>query len=101
MSQESEACCTTSMYDIQNRCIPDEIDLFYFKTCIITHNNNVIEQNINVSMFDILSVKEPHTLVSLLFTYSGHSKRHEFEMKGSVNKHYFEIEGEGKGKLYE
>ena len=45
------------MYDIQNRCIPDEIDLFYFKTCIVTHNNNVIEQNINVSMFDILSVK--------------------------------------------
>ena len=60
MSQESDVCCTTSMYDIQNRCIPDEIDLFYFKTCIITHNNNVIEQNINVSMFDILSVKEPH-----------------------------------------
>ena len=48
MSQESDVCCTTSMYDIQNRCIP-EIDLFYFKTCIITHNNNVIEQNINVS----------------------------------------------------
>ena len=60
MSQESDVCCTTSMYDIQNRCIPDEIDLFYFKTCIITHNNNVIEQNINVSMFDNLSVKEPH-----------------------------------------
>ena len=51
------------MYDIQNRCIPDEIDLFSFKTCIITHNNNVIEQNINVSMFDILSVKEPHNIV--------------------------------------
>ena len=62
MGQESDVCCTTSMYDIQNRCIPDEIDLFYFKTCIITHNNNVIEQNINVSMFDILSVKEPHSL---------------------------------------
>ena len=60
MSQESDVCCTTLMYDIQNRCIPDEIDLFYFKTCIITHNNNVIEQNINVSMFDILSVKELH-----------------------------------------
>ena len=60
MSQESDVCYTTSMYDIQNRCILDEIDLFYFKTCIITHNNNVIEQNINVSMFDILSVKEPH-----------------------------------------
>ena len=64
MSQESDVCCTTSMYDIQNRCIPDEIDLFYFKTCIITHNNNVIEQNIDVSMFDILSVKEPHNLLN-------------------------------------
>ena len=58
MSQESDVCCTTLMYDIQNRCIPDEIDLFYFKTCIITHNNNVIEQNINVSMFEILSIKK-------------------------------------------
>ena len=66
MSQESDVCCTTSMYDIQNRCIPDEIDLFYFKTCIITHNNNVIEQNINVSMFDILSVKEPHSYSTLI-----------------------------------
>ena len=51
---------STSMYDIQNRCIPDEIDLFYFKTYNMTHNNNVIEQNINVSMFNILSVKESH-----------------------------------------
>ena len=25
----------------------------------------------------------------------------KFEMKGSVNGHYFEIEGEGKGKPYE
>ena len=58
MSEESDVCCTTSMYDIQNRCIPDEIDLFYFKTCIITHNNNVIEQNINVYMFEILSIKK-------------------------------------------
>ena len=66
MSQESDVCCTTSMYDIQNRCIPDEIDLFYFKTCIITHNNKVIEQNINVSMFDILSVKELHSRKSHL-----------------------------------
>ena len=66
MSQESDVCCITSMYDIQNRCIPDEIDLVYFKTFIITHNNNVIEENINVSMFDILSVKEPHTFVKRL-----------------------------------
>ena len=75
MSQESDVCCTTSMYDIQNRCIPDEIDLFYFKTCIITHNNNVIEQNINVSMFDILSVKEPHSHASSLIQ----NKRQESE----------------------
>jgi len=60
MSQESDVCCTTSMYDIQNQCIPDEIDIrvFYFTTCIITHNNSVIEQNINVFTFDILSVKK-------------------------------------------
>ena len=64
MSQESDVCCTTSMYDFQNRCIPDEIYLFYFKTCNISHNNNVIEQNINVFMFYILSVKEPHNLAS-------------------------------------
>ena len=67
MSQESNVCCITSMYDIQNRCIPDEIDLFYFKTCIIMHNNNVIEQNINVSMFDTLSVKEPYSHVCKFF----------------------------------
>ena len=67
MSQESDVCCTTSMYDIQNRCIPDEIDLFYFKTSIITHNNKVIEQNINVSMCDILSVKEPHNINVSMF----------------------------------
>ena len=71
MSQESDVCCTTSMYDIQNRCIQDEIDLFSFKTCIITHKYNVIEQNINVSMFDILSVKELHNslLRFLLFVF--------------------------------
>ena len=60
MIQESDVCSTTSMYDIQNRGIPDEIDLFHFTTCIITHNNNVIEQNIDVSMFDILSAKKTH-----------------------------------------
>ena len=54
------------MYAAQHRCMTSKIDVFrmkliYFKTCIITHNNSVIEQNINVSMFDILSVKEPHT----------------------------------------
>ena len=65
--QESDACSTTSMYDIQNRFIPDEIGLFYFTTWVITHNNNVIEQNIDVSMFDILSAKKPHTQ---LFTIS-------------------------------
>ena len=61
MIQESDACSRTSMYDIQNLCISDEIDLFYFTTCVITHNNNVIEQNIDVSMYDILSAKKPHS----------------------------------------
>ena len=51
MSQESDVCCTTLMYGIQNQCILDEIDFFYFKTCVIIHNN--------VSMFDIFSVKKP------------------------------------------
>ena len=46
MSQESDVCCTTSMYDIQNRCIPDEIVLFYCKTCIIAQNNNVLNKTL-------------------------------------------------------
>ena len=50
------------MYASQHRRIPDEIDLFFLKVCIITHNNNLIEENIDVSTFDILSVKKPHTL---------------------------------------
>ena len=66
MIQESDVCSITSMYDIQNRCLLDEIDLFYFTTFIITHNNNVIEQNIDVSMFDILAAKKPHTLEAIL-----------------------------------
>ena len=56
------------MYAAKHQCITSKIDVFwmkliyfFFKTCIITHNKNVIEQNINVSMFDIFSVKEPHT----------------------------------------
>jgi len=48
------------MYDIQNHFIPDEIDLFYFTTWITAHNNNAIEQNIDVSTFDILSEKKRH-----------------------------------------
>ena len=74
MSQESDVCCTTSMYDIQNRCILDEIDLFYFKTCIITHNNNVIEQNINVFMFVILSVER--TSLDMYIQYASRTDKH-------------------------
>ena len=91
MSQESDVCCTTSVYDIQNRCIPDEIDLVYFKTCIITHNNNVIEQNINVSMFDILSVKELHTMDSLcmpLFIYL-HTKLRRIQISVAIYRTSF------------
>ena len=79
MSQKSDVCCTASMYDIQNRCIPDEIDLFYFKTCIITHNNNVIEQNINVSVFDILSVKEPHIPEPAILIFKNSIGGHVYE----------------------
>ena len=31
MSQESDVCYTTSMYDVQNQFILDEIDLFISK----------------------------------------------------------------------
>ena len=56
------------MYDIQNRYIADEIYLFpQFCNLIITHNNNVIEQTIDVSMFDILSAKKPQNNVYARF----------------------------------
>ena len=38
--QESDICCTTSMYGIQSRCIPYEIDLWYFKICITSNKFN-------------------------------------------------------------
>ena len=57
------------MYAAQHRYMTSKIDVFrmkliYFILRLITHNNNVIEQNINVSMFDNLSVKEPHRFPS-------------------------------------
>ena len=61
MSQEGDECCTTSMHDIQNRC---KLIYFILRLVFITHNNNVIEKNINVSTFDILSVRKPHTRAS-------------------------------------
>ena len=90
MSQESDVCCTTSMYDIQNRSILGKIDLFYFKICIITHNNNVIEQNINVSMFDILSVKKPHRSLSILNRTLKQTtlKAHYGSRKGTIQKYF-------------
>ena len=72
MSQESDVCCTTSMYDIQNRCIPDEIDLVYFKTCI-------------------LSVKELHTMDSLcmpLFIYL-HTKLRRIQISVAIYRTSF------------
>ena len=44
MIQESDVCYTTSMYVTQSWCIPDEIDLRYFRICIITHNNNLFNK---------------------------------------------------------
>ena len=53
------------MYAAQHRCMTSKIEvsrmkLIYLKTCMVTHNNNAIEQNIDVC--DILSVKKPHNL---------------------------------------
>lgn len=42
------------MYDIQNWYIPDKIDF------VLLHKQQFIQQNIDVSMFKILSVKKPH-----------------------------------------
>ena len=44
MIQESDICYTTSMYVTPSWCIPDEIDLCYFRICIITHNNNLFNK---------------------------------------------------------
>lgn len=71
MSQESYVCCTTMMYDVQNRCFPYKIDFFYFKTFIITHDIDVTEQNINVSTLDILCIKKK--------TSYNHKKQYIFE----------------------
>ena len=62
------------MYAAQHRCMTSKIDVFrmkliYFILRLVTHNNKVIEQNINVSMFDILSGKEPHRIHQT--TYDG------------------------------
>ena len=89
---ESGKWCIMHNIDVwhPNRCIPDEIDLFYFKTCIITHNNNVIEQNINVSMFDILSVKKPHRSLSILNRALKQTtlKAHYGSRKGTIQKYF-------------
>ena len=45
------------MYAAQHRCMTSKIDvsqmklIYFITTCIITHKNNVIKQNINVSTF--------------------------------------------------
>ena len=44
MIQESDVCYTTSMYVTQSWCIPDEIDLCYFRICIITHSSNLFNK---------------------------------------------------------
>ena len=44
MIHESDVCYTTSMYVTQSWCFPDEIDLCYFRICIIMHNNNLLNK---------------------------------------------------------
>ena len=46
---------------------------FYFKTCTITHNNNVIEQNINVSGSIFGSYKN---LIDMNIHYASRTDKH-------------------------
>ena len=59
MIQESDICYTTSMYVTQSWCIPDEIDLCYFRICIITHNNNLFNKTSMYSRSKFCPQKTP------------------------------------------
>ena len=59
MILESDVCNTTSMYAIQNWCIPDEIDLCYFRICIIKHNNNLFNKTSMYSRSKFCPQKTP------------------------------------------
>ena len=59
MIQESDVCYTTSMYVTQSWCIPDEIDLCYFRICIITHNNNLFDKTSMYSRSKFCPQKTP------------------------------------------
>ena len=59
MIQESDVGYTTSMYVTQSWCIPDEIDLCYFRICIITHNNNLFNKTSMYSRSKFCPQKTP------------------------------------------
>ena len=59
MIQESDVCYTTSMYVTQSWCIPDEVDLCYFRICIITHNNNLFNKTSMYSRLKFCPQKTP------------------------------------------
>ena len=59
MIQESDVCYTTSMYVIQSWCVLDEIDLCYFRICIITHINNLFNKTSMYSRSKFCPQKTP------------------------------------------
>ena len=67
MIQESDVCYTTSMYATQSWCIPDEIDLCYFRICIITHNNNLFDKTSMYSRSKFCPQKTPIRNIYNLF----------------------------------
>ena len=70
------------MYAGQHRCMRKLI--YFITTCIITHNYNVIKQNINVSTFGYFVRKKPRR--NELWN---HSKRHYLVYKSTINTYAF------------
>ena len=79
MIQESDVCYTTSMYVTQSWCIPDEIDLCYFRICIITHNNNLFNKTSIYSRSKFCPQKTPYS------TY--HPRYQSFQQINFIWKH--------------
>ena len=75
-----------------------EINNFYWE---VSDSEQVIRwQTKTVLSSSIISRKQPF-LCFFLIQVIPDDVFMEFEMKGSVNGHYFEMKGEGKGKPYE
>ena len=78
MIQESDICSITSMHVTQSWCIQDEIDLCYFRICIITHNNNLFNKTWMYSSSKFCPQKTPIVLAMV-------SKEEQRPMKACYN----------------